>query len=538
MSVLYPITADPRFRLTTATAGQTVFSVPFFFQDNADIAVVKIDGNTGVETTLTEGVHYTLTGALEEAGGSVTLTTGATAGDIYLRVGRAVLDRVTSITRAGKYASEPLDNDLDRFILIAQEFYRELARAPKSAYGVTPPTLDAGANNTLAVWRNGNLEEGPAWEEAGGIPGPGLSAGGAQWQVPVKLSTTDYHTGWMNLPVEHLDYSAAAAKATPVDADTLLGFDSENDAAPKTFGLTAIMTWIRAKFAATPLALAGGGTGQSLVAPGAASLFGHSGSAASFRPESDFFMPGTIYGLTVSNNGSDLANDIDIAPGACVDSTGTVMMKLTGALTKRLDANFTVGNNQGMRETGSISNATWHIFLIMRPDTGVVDVLASLSPTAPTLPANYVYFRRIRSIRRVGGNIVREIQVGDYVALRVPETIYSASNPGNSAVAITLAVPTGLQVLADLTMTARDGSAGGDSNYLITANDQADTAASTVSQMTIHSNGTDTIGASVGVRVLSDTAAGARFRMNGSNADIGVTITAYGYTDTRGRLAA
>jgi hypothetical protein len=286
-----------------------------------------------------------------------------------------------------------------------------------------------------------------------------------------------------------------------------------------------------------------GGSGTALTAPGVASVFAHSGSAALFRPASDFYMPGTLYGLTTSNSAGDATNDITIAAGRCVDSTGVVMMVLPSALTKQLDGgtiagSWAVGDNQGMRDTGNIGNATWHLFLIMRPDTGVVDVLASVSATAPTLPANYVYFRRIASIVRTGAAIKGYVQVGDFFAWKVPNVDYSTSNPGNSAVALTLTVPTGIRVLAELTMSARDGSAGADSQYLITANDQTDTAASTVSQMSISSNGSATVGNSVGLRVMSDTSAGARFRMNGSNSDINVSVTTHGFADTRGRLAA
>ena len=37
-----------------------------------------------------------------------------------------------------------------------------------------------------------------------------------------------------------------------------------------------------------------------------------------------------------------------------------------------------------------MANDTWyHVWLIKRADTGVVDALFSLSATAPTMPANY-----------------------------------------------------------------------------------------------------------------------------------------------------
>lgn len=542
MSVLYPITADPRFRLTTATAGQTTFSVPFFFQDNADVVVIRIDGNTGLQTTLTEGVHYSLTGALEVAGGTVTLAAGATAGDIYLRVGQAVLDRVTSITRAGKFRSEALDNDIDRFVLIAQELYRELERVPKSAYGVTPPELSAGADNTLAVWRNGNLEEGPNWEDAGGIPGPGLSTGGAQWQVPVKLSGVDYHTEWMNLPFEHLDFSGIDPKATPVDADTLLGFDSEDSAAPKTFSFSAIMTWIRAQFAGAALALAGGGTGRSLVAPTTDALLGYDLRQAQsrFMGVTELLPKGVLWGFGTGNNAGDPTNDIDIQPGAVVDSTGTYVIRLTSAVTRRLDGtSFTTGNGGVMRDTGAIANGTWHLFAILNPTTGDVQVLASLSISAPTLPSGYTVFGRIESIIRSGGVIRGYLRDGDKVMQKVPVNDLDITAPGTSAVALNVSTPANLSVDAILAVYYGDSASAASSSILLTDLRQPDTAPSTTIY-TLRQGvavGTDPAFTSAVVQVRTSAAANAQIRYRAEHSDAGVTlrITTLGWIDARGR---
>jgi hypothetical protein len=113
-----------------------------------------------------------------------------------------------------------------------------------------------------------------------------------------------------------------------------------------------------------------------------------------------------ISGLTYSNNGSDATNDIDIAAGRCVDATGAQYMTLAATLTKRLDAAWAVGTNQGGLDTGSIGNSDYYIWLIKRSDSGVVDALFSLSSTAPTMPSNYDYKRLIGWFKRVGASIV------------------------------------------------------------------------------------------------------------------------------------
>src|SRR5581483_3995366 len=57
----------------------------------------------------------------------------------------------------------------------------------------------------------------------------------------------------------------------------------------------------------------------------------------------------------------------------------------------------------GSLDTGSIANNTWyHAYLIERTDTGAVDVLVSLSASAPTMPASYTKKRRIGSMKTNG----------------------------------------------------------------------------------------------------------------------------------------
>lgn len=112
-----------------------------------------------------------------------------------------------------------------------------------------------------------------------------------------------------------------------------------------------------------------------------------------------------IYGLTYANSPGDVVNDIDIAAGGAMDATGLYWM--TGAaLTKRLDAAWAVGTNQGGLDTGSIGNSDYYIWIIARSDTGVVDYLFSLSSTAPTMPGSYDFKRLVGWFKRVGATIV------------------------------------------------------------------------------------------------------------------------------------
>jgi len=142
---------------------------------------------------------------------------------------------------------------------------------------------------------------------------------------------------------------------------------------------------------------ADGAANQLLKTDGAAQI-GYISQSALLYP------PAFINGLILSN-GTDATNDIDIAAGACVDSTDAVNMVLAATLTKQIDANWAVGDDAGGFPSGlTLTNDTWyHVFLIRRSDTGVVDAGFDTSITATNLltdATNYDSYRRIGSIRR------------------------------------------------------------------------------------------------------------------------------------------
>src|SRR4029077_17826592 len=69
----------------------------------------------------------------------------------------------------------------------------------------------------------------------------------------------------------------------------------------------------------------------------------------------ELFPRGYIVGLKISNNSADAVNDIDIAEGGCRDDSNSANILLS-AMTKRLDAAWAAGTNQGGRDTGAIGD--------------------------------------------------------------------------------------------------------------------------------------------------------------------------------------
>jgi hypothetical protein len=223
---------------------------------------------------------------------------------------------------------------------------------------------------------------------------------------------------------------------------------------------------------------------------------------------------------------------IDIAVGECATSDSPYWkMALASALTKRLDAAWAVGTNQGGLDTGAIANTTYHIWLIQRSDTLVVDALFSTSATAPTMPANYDRKRRIGSIIRLAGTIVAFTQRDD-VFYRTSAVDRASASAASDAL-VTLSVPTGIRVqpifssvctgtTLNLTNFAGPGDA---SQALLSLN-------ALVASGTANANSTVILGG-----IYTNTSAQIRFTATITSGTITTNnITTHGWIDTRGRL--
>jgi hypothetical protein len=242
---------------------------------------------------------------------------------------------------------------------------------------------------------------------------------------------------------------------------------------------------------------------------------------------------GQLYGLGTSNNASDATNDIDIAAGGCMDSTGAEWIQIA-ATTKQLDVQWAADNGatpSGMLDSGAVANNTYHLYAIKNPTTGATGVLASLSVSAPTLPASYTLFRRIFSIVRTGGAIKPYKQNGDNVRWVTPVADYSGTPGVTTRVARTITVPTGLIVFPHL-LTSLTSGAGGTAS-LLTSLDETDTA---IVQGLLHSQvpGAATNGPATTVDNLH-TSTSAQIGTKINQTDAVLYVSTFGYTDRRGQ---
>lgn len=247
------------------------------------------------------------------------------------------------------------------------------------------------------------------------------------------------------------------------------------------------------------------------------------------------FLSGDLFGLTLSNDGGDIVNNLDIATGlAASDGAIPVLMTLSSALVKKLNVAWLVGTNQGGLDTGTIANGTYHVFLIQRSDTGVVDVLFSISALAPTMPANYDRKRRIGSILRQGAAILPFIQLGDDFQLVTPVQDVASGFPATTQALVAISAPFGIQTVAKLRVELNNVTTIVNSYLLVTSLDESDRVPNAIA-----GDATSAMSAVGGpvfttINVRTDKTSVIRFRMG--NTTNFIAIATYGWVDNRGRV--
>lgn len=128
-------------------------------------------------------------------------------------------------------------------------------------------------------------------------------------------------------------------------------------------------------------------------------------TAESVSRENAPFDPAHVEGLKLEN-GTTPASDVLINPGSARDDGDAGNVLLSSSITKRLNAAFSEGNNQGGLDTGTVAaDTTYHVFIIGKTD-GTADGLFSTSKTNPSLPGGFNFKRRIGTLRTDSGSSI------------------------------------------------------------------------------------------------------------------------------------
>lgn len=243
---------------------------------------------------------------------------------------------------------------------------------------------------------------------------------------------------------------------------------------------------------------------------------------------------GHIAGLTLSTAGSSAT--FSVAAGQAADDGAAVLVNLASSINKTTGS-WAVGTGNGALDTGAIANNTWyHVWLIRRPDTGVVDVLVSTSASSPTMPANYTQRRRIGSMRTNGSaQWTKFYQLADQFLWDAPVLDVDITNEPTTATLRTLSVPTGLRVVA--LMNVRQTCAGASTECYFSSPDVSDQAASAsvspLSSITAAA-GSGTPIVSAQIQTPTNASAQVRTRHSTGSASNSFRIATFGWIDARG----
>lgn len=241
-------------------------------------------------------------------------------------------------------------------------------------------------------------------------------------------------------------------------------------------------------------------------------------------------LKGHIYGLTLSNSVSDSVNDIDIAAGEAASiETNPTLIILASSLTKRLDAAWAVGTGNGGLDTGAIANSTYHVWLIQRSDTGVVDALFSLSATSPTMPASYDRKAYVGPIIRSGGTILAFVQRRDDFTLANGVADRSSTSTVASSL-LALTVPTGISVEPKLSLIQEQGTVGNIQTGIASAGNTPISV--TITKASAEQSCAQTLGGGI----FTNTSGQIQFQVVSFGGSISSnTLTTLGWIDRRGR---
>lgn len=333
------------------------------------LKVITTD-TSGVETLKTQGTDYTVTLATNGTG-TITFATAPTSGHKVSILPDMSLTQETDYVKSGsdKFPAESHEKALDKLTLIAKQFselFKRSIKLPNNSLlsEVTVPVESANADKAIVVNSTGD----------------GLDAKDI---IDINLYPVSAFAATLLD-----DANAAEARAT-------LGVVIGDDVQAYNENLAAFA-------ALSPSAnkvprFTGSGSAMNLVTL----------RSASTTQEGLSILPSQII---ISNNVSDPNNDIDSSAGVFQFSDGSGQAILS-ALTKRLDATWAAGTNQGGLFSGSKANSTrYYYFAIYNPTTGVSDAGFDTSITAANIPSGYTKYKYVGSIVTDGSGNIRGFQ--------------------------------------------------------------------------------------------------------------------------------
>jgi hypothetical protein len=148
------ITLAPARNEYTGNAGQTIFNYTFKIFENTDLNVyVTPAGQECSDGDLTTA--YTVSGVGDQAGGSITLNTPTSDGDLVTIVSSIPSERTTDYQNNGDFRPDTVNEDFDRVVSIVKKIEDKVNRSPalpECYQGDKPLGMDPPKNGNALIW--------------------------------------------------------------------------------------------------------------------------------------------------------------------------------------------------------------------------------------------------------------------------------------------------------------------------------------------------------------------------------------------------
>lgn len=180
--------------LTYSYAGNgstTAFSYPVKFLENADLVVV-LEDEDGEQTVQTITTHYSVSGAGNSGGGTVTMVTAPATGETVHIYRSTAKKQVVDLTDNSRNPAQSVEDQLDRFAMAEQDINNVLGRAWLSKVGEAGGQIASGAaGETLVFDADGNVVPGADQSEIEAAQGYAEASAASATAAAASASAAD-----------------------------------------------------------------------------------------------------------------------------------------------------------------------------------------------------------------------------------------------------------------------------------------------------------------------------------------------------------
>lgn len=455
---------DARAGPYTGNGVTTVFSVPFMFLQDDDLVVLQTVTATGVVTIKTLNSDYTVTGAGDENGGSVTFSVAPASTVKITIVNQPDATQTTEFVDGDPLPAASVEGALDKLTLLyarAIDLWNRslhLADGDVGGASVELPTtraskylyFDASGNPTaVSVLTTGALAVSAFIETLlddstaatarstlamnfAGNKGSDIASANS---ITLPSDGTDVYDITGTTTINSLSTrTAGAVVVLQFDGALTLTYNATSMVLPTSASITTAAGDIAAfvsegagnwrcfsylRRSGAPLALAAGSVTNSIL--GAGSVTGDKISTGG--PGSRNASYSNLVVQVTSNTAWTVTADEIIVEDSSNTYKTLRAVSLTGGIA-------TSGAN-GL-DTGAEASNTWYYVFVIAKSDGTTATLISTSSTAPTMPTGYTYKARVGAIRNDGSsNLYRIIQYGSrtqYVVGTNPSVLPNLAN--------------------------------------------------------------------------------------------------------------